>query len=92
MEAGNQELVFDLVQAALAEAREGEEGEEDVMQGLDGNERYQRLQRRFERLGFTAAQIRHGATAAASLDPMTVLDTKDLIPHKRDLCIRTKET
>ena len=73
MEAGNQELVFDLVQAALAEAREGEEGEEDVMQGLDGNEGYQRLQRRFERLGFTAAQIRHGTAAAASLDPMTVL-------------------
>jgi len=34
--------------------------------------RYLRLQRRFERAGFSAAQIREAAEGAGSLDPMTV--------------------
>ena len=73
MEAANQDLVFDLVQAALAEGREGGELGEEETQGLDSNERYLRLQRRFERAGFSGAQIRDAAAGAGSLDPMTVM-------------------
>lgn len=71
MDSANHDLVFELVQAALAESREAD-GEDGLIVG--SNEQYDKLERRLTRAGFRGEQVRDAAEACATLDLTTVMD------------------
>ena len=71
MESANQDAVFDLVQAALAESREAD-GDDGAVVGSE--EQYARLERRLVRLGFRADQVQEAARSVGTVDAMVVMD------------------
>ena len=89
MESGNQDLVFDLVQEALAESRQADEGEDGLVVG--DQEQYERLERRLVRLGFKPSQIGEAATAVGILDAVTVLDHLVLHTPENELPAQLRE-